>query len=210
MGLLSTGLAIASTVISGASAINGVVQSNKAEKDLSNLKVPELENPNRDIKISTLGSDLMKEEGQRQTANILGSLQYGDASNMFTALPRLASMTNEINQRAGLDIDRQMQNREYKIAGYEERLNGIEENRYQGEIAGLGAMYNNGKQQMWNGIKGVVSGAGSLTRGLDTAKTASTLKPIGLSSDYAYTRSSLNPIGVQGFDLDNEFPTIKF
>ncbi len=218
MGLL-TGLAIASTAIAGATAVDGMVKSKKAEKALANLTVPELENPNRDISVSTVGSDLMKEEGQRQSANILGSLQYSDASNMFTALPRLASMNNQINQQASLQIDNQMQRREYAIAGYEERLNQVEENRYQGEVAGLGAMYNNGQQQMWNGIKGTISGAGSIGRAMDggtdvglrpEAKTASTLKPIGVSGNYAYAKTNLNQVGVQDFSFNNEFPTINF
>ena len=76
------------------------------------------------------------------------------------------AMNNNINQKAGLNIDNQMQKREYAIAASQERLNAIEENRYQGEIAGIGNMYNQGNQQMWNGIQGTISAAGTIVRGL--------------------------------------------
>ena len=167
---LATGLAIASTVIAGATAVKGLMDSSDAEKALNNLSVPEYENPNRDIKISTSGSDLLKEEGQRRTANILDTLQGGSARNVFSALPNLVAMNNGINQQASVDIDKQMINREYAIANYEGRLNDVEENRYQSEIAGLGAMYNQGQQTMWNGINGTIAGLGSVGRAIDGTK----------------------------------------
>ena len=166
MGLM-TGLAIAGTAISAATAVDGMIKSGNAKKALDNLDVPELENPNKNIQISTQGSDLIKEEGQRRTANILDTLQGGSARNVLSALPSLVAVNNQINQQAAADIDRQMINREYKIAGYEERLNGIEEQRYQGEIAGYGALQNAAQHQMWNGIKGTVSSLGSLGRSLE-------------------------------------------
>lgn len=170
--------AITGTVLAGISAataiattVDGISKSNKAKKSLDNLNTPELENPYREVSVSTLGSDLIKEEGQRATANILEGMQGGSARTMLSGLPQLASFTNNINQKAAYDIDTQMQKREYGIAGYEAQLNGVEESRYQGEIAGLGAMYNNGQQQMWNGIKGTLSAAGSLNRGLGNTET---------------------------------------
>ena len=89
---------------------------------------------------------------------------------MFSALPGLMAMNNSINQKAGLDIDNQMIKRQYAIANSQERLNGVEENRYQGELGGIGNMYNQGNQQMWNGIKGTISGAGSLGRAIESNK----------------------------------------
>ena len=118
-----------------------------------------------------MGSDIIKEEGQRRTANILGTLQGGDARNMFTALPSLVAMNNQINQQAALDIDRQMLNREYKKAEYEGRLNDIEEQRYQGELAGYGTLMNVGQQNMWNGINGAITSAGALGRSIDETQT---------------------------------------
>ena len=137
-----------------------------AKEALANLKTPEYQNPSEKIKISTAGSDLIREEGQRTQANILNSLQGGSARNIFSAIPGLMAMNNNINQKAGLNIDNQMQKREYAIAASQERLNAIEENRYQGEIAGIGNMYNQGNQQMWNGIRGTISAAGTIVRGL--------------------------------------------
>jgi len=185
---VATGLAIASTAIAAGSAISGGIQSANAQKALENLNTPKLENPNRDIRISTMGSDLINEQGERRTANVLDTLQGGSARNIFSALPQLMASGNDISERAALNIDNQMINRENKIASYEERLNVIEENRYQNEIAGLGSMYNNGQQQIWNGIKGTISGAGSLGRMTDGNKN------LGGNSDFGGTvDKSWNP-----------------
>lgn len=166
----STILAGAALATTATTTVDGIVKSNKANKALDNLQVPEYENPNRNISISTLGSDLIKEEGQRTTANILDTLQGGSARNIFSALPGLVATNNQINQQAGLDIDKQMLDREYAIAGYEERLNGVEENRYQRELSGIGAMYDAGQNQVWNGVNGMISSAGALGRSLDGDK----------------------------------------
>jgi len=149
------------------SIADGISQKNSAKKALDNLNVPTLDNPNRDIQVSTEGSDLIREEGQRNTANILDGLRGGSARNMLSALPRLTAMNNEINQKAALDIDKQMTNRQYAIAGYETSRNQIDENRYQNEIAGIGNMYNQANQQMWNGVDAGISGAGALGRAID-------------------------------------------
>ena len=168
---------------------SGIKQKMDAKEALANLKTPEYQNPSEKIKISTAGSDLIREEGQRTQANILNSLQGGSARNIFSAIPGLMAMNNNINQKAGLNIDNQMQKREYAIAASQERLNAIEENRYQGEIAGIGNMYNQGNQQMWNGIRGTISAAGTLGRAMDNritepprprAKMLSGLTPLGV------------------------------
>lgn len=166
--ITTAAIGIASTAYSIA---DGISQKNKAKKALENINVPTLENPYKDISVSREGSDLIREEGQRRTANILGGLQGGSARNIFSALPSLVNMNNSINQKAALDIDNQMQKREYAIAGYEEKRNQYDENRYQGEIAGIGQMYNQGQQQVWNGIQGAISTAGSLNRAIDSEKT---------------------------------------
>jgi len=166
--ITTAAIGIASTVYGIA---NGISEKKKAKTALENLNVPTLENPYKDISVSTEGSDLIREEGQRRTANILDSLQGGSARNIFSALPSLVNMNNSINQKAALDIDNQMQKREYAIAGYEEKRNQYDENRYQGEIAGIGQMYNQGQQQIWNGIKGGISSVGALGRAIDTKKT---------------------------------------
>ena len=170
--------AITTAAIGAATALysvaDGISQKTKAKKALENLNTPEYENASENIQVSTAGSDLIKEEGQRTQANILDSLQGGSARNMFSALPGLMAMNNSINQKAGLDIDNQMIKRQYAIANSQERLNGIEENRYQGELGGIGNMYNQGNQQMWNGIKGTISAAGSMGRAMDNGNKTTT------------------------------------
>lgn len=162
----------------GYSIYSGEKQKSDAKKAMENLEVPELENPYEDMRISTMGSDLLREEGQRRTATIIDGLRGGGARNMMSAIPSLVAMNNDINQKAKVDIDKQMLDRERMIAGYGEKQNQYEENRYQGALAGLGELYNAGDHKMWNGIRTGISSVGALGRSIGTfPSTAKALEP---------------------------------
>lgn len=150
------------------SIYSGEKQKSEAKKAIENLKTPELKNPYENMRISTMGSDLIREEGQRRTANILDSLQGGGARSMMSAIPKLVAMNNDINQQARKEIDDQMLQRERLIAGYGEKQNQYEENRYQNELQGYGQMYYQGQQQMWNGVRTGLTSVGSLGRAIDS------------------------------------------
>ncbi|SED10110.1 hypothetical protein SAMN04489761_4276 [Tenacibaculum sp. MAR_2009_124] len=159
---------VTTTLLGAASAaysiVSGEQQKAEAKEAIANLEVPELNNPYEDVRVSTVGSDLIKEEGQRRTANILNSLQGSGARNMLSAVPKIVSMNNQINKEAMRDIDSQMMKREYAIASYEEKKNRFEENRYQNELSGYGQMYDVGQHSVWNGIKTGITSLGSLGR----------------------------------------------
>lgn len=164
--------AITTAAIGVASAAYSVYSAEKqksdAKKAMENLEVPELENPYENMRISTMGSDLLREEGQRRTANIIDGLRGGGARSMMSAIPKLVAMNNDINQQARKEIDDQMLQREQLIAGYGEKQNQYAESRYQGELQGYGQMYYQGQQQMWNGVRTGMSSFGSLGRAIDS------------------------------------------
>ena len=167
-GTVMAGIGAATSV---ASAISGGIKSNDALDALNNLETPDNRNPYRDVEVSTLGSDIIREEGQRRTANILDTLQSGSARNMFTALPQLMASGNQISERAAMNIDGQMIKRENAIAGYEVEKNRIDEKRYQDDIAGLGGLYEYGQNEMYNGISGTFNGLGNLSRAIGDLPT---------------------------------------
>ena len=68
IGTTAAIIAGAGALKSGVEIASSAKQKRRAQKELDNLKVPELDNLFKDIKISTLGSDLLKEEGQRTSA----------------------------------------------------------------------------------------------------------------------------------------------
>lgn len=201
------------------SIYSGEQQKAEAKKAIENLEVPELENPYEDMRISTMGSDLVKEEGQRRTATMVDELRGGGARNVMSAIPGLVAMNNDINQQAKKEIDDQMLNREQLIATYGEKRNQYEEDRYQGALAGYGQMYYQGQQQTWSGIRTGITSLGSLgraiqnkprpkaqvlggdlpTKGVKPLATSSGLENVGL------TQSDLRLAPRNEFSLENNF-----
>jgi len=159
LALASAGMGLVGGV---AGIIGGASQKRKAQNTLDHLQVPELNNPYKDMPISTMGSDLMREEGQRTTANTIDALQGGGARNMLSAIPQLVALNNQINENARKEIDDQMMKRNYAIADYEVERNRLDEQRYQNELAGLGEMYSQGQQMMWNGLSTSIASVGNI------------------------------------------------
>ena len=150
---------IAGTAMAGglAQTISGLSDKAKAKKALDSLEAPELDNAFKDIQISTVGSDIMREENARTTSNLIDSAQSGGVRSVMGAVPKIQAFNNNANQETRKYIDDQVINRDYSIANQEGNIQRIEENRYQGELQGLGQMYNVANQQMWSGIQGMSS-----------------------------------------------------
>ena len=154
-----TSAIIAGTAMAGglAQTISGMSDKAKAKKALENLEAPELDNAFKDIQISTVGSDIMREENARTTSNLIDTAKSGGVRSVMGAVPKIQAFNNNANLQTRKYIDDQVINRDYAIANQEGTIQRLEENRYQGELQGLGSMYNAGNQQMWSGIQGMSS-----------------------------------------------------
>jgi len=115
----SLGLATA-----GASIYQGAEQKKKAKSELNAYEKQELNNAFENVKISTVGTDLMREEAQRTTTNIVDALQ-GGGSRGLALLPAVQANTNQVNRQIQKDIDDQIIQRDYAIAGKDSRIMGI-------------------------------------------------------------------------------------
>lgn len=148
--------AAASTSAAGYSVYQGEQQKKKAKAELNSYERQGLENAFEEVGISTVGTDLMREEAQRTTANIVDALQ-GGGSRSLALLPAVQANTNQVNRQIQKDIDDQVIQREYAIAGEDSRIMGIKEQRDNQNIAALGSQYMAGEQNTWNGINGAIA-----------------------------------------------------
>jgi hypothetical protein len=175
-----TGLAL-----SAYQAIDGANRQKKAQRELNDYERQELNNAYENVQISTMGSDLLREENARTSANLVDASQLGGARTVIGAVPRVVAATNEINQNAAKMLDDQVRQREYAIAGDNARIEGITENRDIANIAGLSSQIDAGRQDMWNGISSGLSSAAYMGRGLSggsgggAEKTTLNTKEIG-------------------------------
>lgn len=167
--------AVSSAIIGGAGlamsayqAIDGASRQKKAQRELNNYERQELNNAFEDVQISTMGSDLLREENARTTANLVDATQQGGARTIIGAVPRIVGASNEINREAAKMLDDQVQRKEYAIAGDNARIEGITENRDIANINALSSQVDAGRQDMWSGFGSALSSAAYMGRGMGT------------------------------------------
>lgn len=143
--------AVLGVAAAGASIYQGEQQKKKAKAGLNSYERQELNNAFENVGISTVGTDLMREEAQRTTANIGDALQ-GGGSRGLVMLPAVQANTNQVNRQIQKDLDDQIIQREYAIAGEDSRIMGIKEQRDNQTIAAFGSSYSAREQKVWKGI----------------------------------------------------------
>lgn len=119
-------------------------------------------NPYRNVQLSTVGSDLAREESQRTTATSIDALRGGGIRGVLGGLPQIVAANNDVNRKIQLDLDRQNQERQMNIARGEEVLMGVRENRDIQNLNNISQSYNSANQDMWSGISGMASGLTSI------------------------------------------------
>lgn len=156
--------AILGAGLAGYQIYEGAQQKKQAQAALDNYQRQELKNPYENIQISTIGSDLIRQESGRTTANLVDASRNAGIRGIMGNLPRIQAYNNLQNQEAQKYLDDQNIKRQYAIAGDETNLRQIREQRDFANISALGSQFNAGNIQMWDGIKGV---GGALMYGAD-------------------------------------------
>lgn len=142
-------------------AISSAKQAREAKDALVNLKTPELKNIAEGLQVSTLGADLQKEELGRQYASGVDALRSGGIRGVIGGLNNLTAQQNIANRQIGADLDMQQKQIDQIRAQDEQRIQGVKEQRYQGDVAALSSQYNAGQQGLMQGISGMAQGVAS-------------------------------------------------
>jgi hypothetical protein len=132
--------------------IQGAKQTKKGEGLLSAFDRQELTNSYENIGISTYGSDLIREETARNSASMIDAARSGGSRSVMGALGSVQEYTNTNNARAASDLDKQAVERDYAVAQDDVRIQGMQEQRDNMELDGIGQMINNGKQDTQKGL----------------------------------------------------------
>lgn len=152
MGGISAGTGLLKT-------IQGAKQKSDAKNALENYERQELYNPAENLRISTLGAEIQREELARNMANVTDIVAQGGARSIIGAAGRLQMQNNQVAQNIAQNMDQQMLNRERAIMqGAYNQMN-MQERREEGDLAGIGQQMMVGNQDMWSGI-GDVAQAG--------------------------------------------------
>lgn len=144
--------------MAGFQAYQGLENKKAGERALQNYERQDLDNAFEDIPISTIGSDLIREESQRTTADLVQASQNAGTRGI-SILPKIVAYNNEMNQQGRAYLDDQVNRRNYAIAGDKATIRGMNENREESDLAGIGNQIQVGRQDMWSGIRGLGNSA---------------------------------------------------
>lgn len=165
----------------------GAQDKKEAKRALNDFKRQDLTNPYENMQISTVGTDAMREEAGRTSANLVESSK-GDIRSVMGNIPQIVALNNDMNRGIQTDLDMQVQKRNYAIANQKVNNQGVQEGRDNADLSGIGTQLNVGRQDMWNGMRGLMTTANYAANNIDFKGTgpeiskAVNLQPIGSNS----------------------------
>lgn len=149
-----------SAAAAGYQVYQGQQQKRKAEKALQDYNRQDLDksNPYEAIPISTVGSDIMREENQRTSANSVDAIRNMGVRGA-SLLPGVITADNNATRESRNYIDDQILKKNYAIAGDDVNTRGMKEDRENADLAGIGNQIQVGRQDMWSGYRGLANSA---------------------------------------------------
>lgn len=156
----ATATALVGLGVAGYQAYQGSQNAKKANRDINNYDRQDLDksNPYENMQISTIGSDIMNEQNQIQSANAIEAMRAG-GSRGIAMLPSVTAQNNQANQNTRAYLDDQVNKRNYAIAGDKTATRGMKEDRDNQNLSALSSQLQQGQQNMWSGIRGAASSA---------------------------------------------------
>jgi len=159
---IATGLSAGLGVVSGISSmISGAKQANDAKKALEDYERQDLNNVAEGLQVSTLGSDLQREEQSRLASSQVQALREGGARTMGQ-LGRVTQGNQMVNRQIAADLDAQQKQIDQMRAEDEARIRAIRENREIADVGALSSQINAGEQTRVNGISQGIQGLSTL------------------------------------------------
>jgi len=140
-------------------AIKGAQDARDAKNALNNYDRQKLTNSAEGMKVSTLGSDLLREEAQRMSASQTEALKVIGSRGIIAGLGRVEAGNQQTNRQIAADLDTKQERIDQFFAQDQSNIRAMQEQREQQDISGLSSQYNAGNQMMFQGIGGIAQTA---------------------------------------------------
>lgn len=162
MGAMSAASAGLGVVGGLSQMISGSKEKRDAQRALESYQRQQLENVQKNRTVSTLGSDLQREEQARLASGQVDALRSGGTRALVGGLGRVESGNQRVNQQIGADLDMQQKEIDVAIAQDDANIRAMQENRENADIAALSSQYQAGKQDYNTGFGNTIMGVGML------------------------------------------------
>jgi hypothetical protein len=144
---------------SGYQLYKGIQDKSDAEKALDQYDRQEFNNIADSLQVSTLGSDLQREEAARLASTQTSALQGSGVRGVVGGLGRVEAGSQQLNRQIAAGLDEQQKQIDQMYAQDQANIRAMREQREQQDIAALSSQYSAGNQMMWQGISGVAQSA---------------------------------------------------
>jgi hypothetical protein len=141
--------------------ISGARERRNAQKALEAYQRQQLQNQAENLRVSTLGADLQREEQARLASAQVDALQGGGTRALVGGLGRTEAGNQAVNQQIGVNLDEQQIANEREMMNEEIRIRDMQEARENADIDALSSQFQAGKQDMNMGLGNIVQGVGS-------------------------------------------------
>lgn len=166
---VSAGAGALTAVTGAVSMIAEAKNKKKIAKEIANQKEVALTNIADGMQVSTLGSDLQKEENARLGATQIGALQDGGTRALIGGVGNVSAANQDMNARIAAGLDDQQINISNVKAQDEQRIQMTKDQRQANKLAALSSQYNAASQNQAQGMANMVQGAGMAGNSLANA-----------------------------------------
>lgn len=158
--------------VGAVSLTTGIIKSSKEAKnkkriakEIANQKEVKLDNVADGLQVSTLGSDLQKQEQARLVSTQTSALSDAGSRALGAGIGRVAAQSQDVNAKIAADLDAQQKNIDMLKAQDKGNIRLTKEQRQQAKLAALSSQYNASAdaqaQAQGNMIQGLGMAAGA-------------------------------------------------
>lgn len=164
----ATAMAIGSAVYSGYQAIDAADKKASHQRALDGLAKPVNVNVADGLQVSTLGANMRREEQGRVSASEVDALRGSGTRGIIGGIGAVDAQNKATEQSIAANLDEQQKNIDVMKADDNIRLQGIEEDRYKRDVAGLSSQINASNAEMNQGVANTMNAAASAASSLST------------------------------------------
>jgi len=176
---VSAGAGALGAVTGAVSMITEAKNKKKIAREIANQKEVPLTNIADGMQVSTMGSDLQKQENARLAASQTSALQDGGTRALIGGIGSVTAGTQDANARIAANLDDQQNNINNVRAQDEQRIQQTKDQRQANKLAALSSQYNAASQNQAQGMATIVQSAGmagnALAAGAEAGPSANAL-----------------------------------
>jgi hypothetical protein len=190
MGAATAGASVLTAVTGLITTLNEAKNKKKIAREIANQKEVPLTNIADSMQVSTMGSDLQKQQQAQLAASQTSALQDAGSRALIGGLGAVTAQNQDLNSKIGAGLDEQVTNISNLRAQDEQRIQSIKEQRANAKLAALSSQYGAASQNQAQGMANIIQGAGIAGNAIANASSNKEKDPKSLKNTSASIRGA--------------------